>query len=100
MAGEGINISLGEVTKTAETVRNLNKSLAEKLQDIKKEMNNLSSTWQSDASETIRGNFNALAPKFENYRDVVDSYAKFLDKTVESYNTAETSINSNASAFK
>ncbi|MDX8360749.1 pore-forming ESAT-6 family protein [Cytobacillus sp. IB215316] len=100
MATEGINISLGEVSKTAGTIRNINQSLNLRLEDIKKEMNNLASTWQSDASETIRSNFNALAPKFENYREIVESYAKFLDNTVQNYNTAETNINSNASAFR
>jgi len=100
MAVDGIKISLGEVSKTAGQIRTLNQNLATTLEEIKKEMNALSATWQSDASNTIRGNFNALAPRFEEYRQVVDSYAKFLDNTVTNYNTAETAINNNASAFK
>ncbi|WP_078552708.1 pore-forming ESAT-6 family protein [Bacillus alkalicellulosilyticus] len=100
MSLEGITITLGEVSKTAGTVRSINTNLMVRLEEIKKEMNELSATWQSDASETIRANFNALAPKFENYREIVDAYAKFLDMTVESYNTAETTINTNAGAFK
>ncbi|MCD5324192.1 MULTISPECIES: pore-forming ESAT-6 family protein [Pontibacillus] len=100
MSVEGIHISLGEVQKTAGSIRTINQNLALRLEEIQKEMNNLSSTWQSDASETIRANFNALAPKFETYREVVDSYAKFLDNTVTNYEAAETSINSNAQAFK
>ncbi|WP_239617476.1 pore-forming ESAT-6 family protein [Cohnella mopanensis] len=100
MATEGISISLGAVAKTAATIRNLNSSLSTKLDEIKKEMGNLSSTWQSDASNTIRNNFNALAPRFEEYKQVVESYAKFLDNTVTNYEAAETAINSNASAFK
>ncbi|CAM4339183.1 pore-forming ESAT-6 family protein [Paenibacillus tarimensis] len=97
---DGINISLAEVTKTASTIKTLNEGLAAKLDDIKKEMNNLASTWQSDASETIRGRFNALAPRFEEYKNIVNSYSVFLDNTVTNYNAAETAINSNASAFK
>ncbi|MFS0865003.1 pore-forming ESAT-6 family protein [Fredinandcohnia sp. 179-A 10B2 NHS] len=100
MAVDGIKISLGEVSKTAGQIRNLNQNLATTLEDIKKEMNGLSATWNSDASNTIRANFNALAPRFEEYRQVVDSYAKFLDNTVTNYNAAETAINNNASAFK
>lgn len=100
MAIEGIKISLGEVTKTASTIRTLNQSLSSRLDDIKKEMNSLSATWQSDASNTIRNNFNALAPRFDEYKTIIDSYAKFLDATVTSYDSAETAINSNASAFK
>lgn len=100
MAVEGIKISLGEVSKTASQIRTLNASLSANLEEIKKEMNALSQTWQSDASNTIRANFNTLSPRFEEYRQVVDSYAKFLDNTVTNYNAAETAINNNANAFK
>ena len=100
MSVEGIRISLGEVTKTAGAIRSINDNLSIRLDEIKKEMNNLANTWQSDASNTIRENFNALAPKFEEYKQIVDSYAKFLDATVANYDSAETAINSNASAFK
>lgn len=100
MAVDGIKISLGEVTKTAGSIKNLNQQLTLKLEDLGKEMNTLQATWQSDSSDTIRNNFNALAPRFQEYREVIESYAKFLEETVNVYNTVETSINSNASAFK
>lgn len=100
MSVEGIKISLGEVAKTAGTIRTINQNLSTRLEDIKKEMNNLANTWQSDASNTVRENFNALAPRFEEYKNIVESYAKFLDATVANYDAAETAINSNASAFK
>lgn len=100
MAAEGINISLGEVSKTAGSIKVLNQSLSTRLEEIKKEMDSLATSWQSDASNTIRNNFNALAPRFEEYKNVVDSYAKFLDATVTNYDTTESAINNNASAFK
>jgi WXG100 family type VII secretion target len=97
---DGINISLGEVSQTAASIRNINQVLDARLSDIKAQMNSLTSTWQSDAANTMVNNFNALVPKFEEYKNVVESYAKFLDYTVNSYDTAETAINNNASAFK
>ena len=101
MAVEGINISLGEVTKTAGTIRTLNTSLSTQLENIRTEMNNLSSTWQSDSSETIRSKFNTMAnQQFETYKKIIEAYAKFLDNTVTTYDTVETAINNNASAFK
>ncbi|MFS0635132.1 pore-forming ESAT-6 family protein [Mesobacillus foraminis] len=100
LAADGIKITLGEVSKTAGQIRTLNQTLSIRLEEIKKEMNALASVWNSDSSNTIRGNFNALAPRFEEYRQVVDSYAKFLDNTVTNYNQAETAINNNASSFK
>ncbi|THF73924.1 pore-forming ESAT-6 family protein [Cohnella fermenti] len=100
MAIEGISISLGEVSKTAGTIRTLNNSLSDRLDQIMKAMNDLESTWSSDASTTIRNKFNSLSPRFKEYYQVVDSYASFLDTTVTNYDTAETQINNNASAFK
>jgi WXG100 family type VII secretion target len=97
---EGINISLAEVTATASALRTTNASLTDTLNQIKTQMTNTAQSWQSDAGNTIRDRFNALAPKFEQYREVVDSYAKFLDMTVTSYDATETSINSAASSFK
>jgi WXG100 family type VII secretion target len=88
------------VSKTASTIHTLNESLSAKLEEIKKEMNALEASWQSDASTTIRGKFNALAPRFEEYREVVKSYKTFLDVTVTNYDNTETKINNNASAFK
>ena len=100
MAVEGIKISLNEVSSTSSQIRTLNQQLTGRLDDIKKEMNALASTWNSDASNTIRANFNSLTPTFDNFREIVESYAKFLDQTVNAYNSAESAINNNASAFK
>lgn len=98
---EGISISLSEVSRTAGTIRTLNNNLTAQLNDIKTQMNNLSATWQSDASETIRTNFNSMAnQQFENYRRIIESYAKFLDDTVSTYDSVETAINNNANAFR
>ena len=100
MAVEGIKISLGEVSATAGTIRTLNTSLNDKLLSIQKQMNDLAATWQSPAGETIREKFNILVPVFENYKQTIEAYAKFLDNTVSSYEATETQIQNNASAFK
>ncbi|MEI7024795.1 pore-forming ESAT-6 family protein [Paenibacillus sp. y28] len=100
MSIEGIHISLTEVSQTAGMIRNVNTSLTTKLGEIKKEMNSLTSTWDSDASRTIQDKFNSLASVFSDYKAVVDAYAMFLDNTVTNYDNTETAINSNASQFK
>lgn len=100
MAVDGINISLNEVSATANTLRTLNTTLASDLTSIKTEINNLSSSWQSDGADTIQAKINGMQTTFENYQKVIDSYAKFLDETVSSYQTAESSVNANASAFQ
>jgi WXG100 family type VII secretion target len=100
MAIEGISISLEEVSQVAGSIRTTNSALDARLNDIKTSMNNLAQTWQSPAADTIRSKFNNLVPTFENYKNIVESYAKFLDNTVTSYQSTESAINNNANSFK
>lgn len=97
---DSIKISTQVLVETATKVRDINKSLDEKLADINKNMNDLEATWKSDAASEIRAAMNALKPRFEEYKNVVESYAKFLVNTAQSYETTEGAIHNNASAFK
>lgn len=95
-----IKISTQVLAETATKVRNINTAMDEKLEQINKNMNDLESTWKSDAATDIRAAMNALKPRFEEYKAVVESYAKFLDQTAQSYETTETSVQANANQFK
>lgn len=97
---DGIQISSQVLHDTAEKVRNINAQMDSKLADINKNMNDLEATWKSDAANDIRSAMNALRPRFEEYKSVVESYAKFLVNTAQNYETTEAAIQSNASAFK
>lgn len=99
MADE-IKVSTQVLLDTAEKVRTINTTMDGKLADINKTMNDLESTWRSDAATDIRASMNALKPRFEEYKTVVESYAKFLVNTAQSYDVTETSIQNNAGAFK
>ena len=97
---DSIKISTQVLTDTAQKVRNCNTAMDEKLADINKNMNDLEATWKSDAASDIRAAMNAMKPKFEQYKNVIESYAKFLANTAQSYESTEGAIQSNASAFK
>lgn len=97
---DGIQISTQVLLDTADKVRTINATLDQKLADINKNMNDLEATWKSDAATDIRAAMNALKPRFEEYKNVVESYAKFLVNTAQNYETTEGTIQSNASAFK
>ena len=97
---DGIQISTQVLLETADKVRTINNTLDTKLADINKNMNDLEATWKSDAATDIRAAMNALKPRFEEYKNVVESYAKFLATTAQSYETTESAIQNNASAFK
>lgn len=98
-ANETINISMEEVAQCAANIRTRNAELIQTLENIRSKMNALAETWQSESSDAIRGNFNNMAASFEEYRLVIDSYAKFLDDTVSAYQLAEKTISQNAGLF-
>jgi WXG100 family type VII secretion target len=97
---DGIQISTQVLLDTADKVRTINATLDQKLADINKNMNDLEATWKSDAATDIRAAMNALKPRFEEYKNVVESYAKFLVNTAQSYENTESSVQTAASAFK
>lgn len=99
MAG-GIQVTTQVLTETAGKIRTINANMDSKLADINNKMNALESSWQSSAASDIRAAMNAMKPRFEEYKNVVESYAKFLDTTAQSYETTETTAQNNASAFK
>ena len=41
-----------------------------------------------------------LKPRFEQYNSVVESYAKFLVNTAQSYDSTEGAVQTNAQAFR
>lgn len=97
---DSIKVSSQVLTDTASEIDRINASLDEKLNNINKNMNDLESYWRSDAASDIRAAMNALKPRFEEYKNVVKSYADFLRTTAQNYENTESTIQNNASAFK
>lgn len=95
-----IQISTQVLSETATKVRDINTALDDKLAEINKSMNDLEVSWNSDGAREIRDAMNAMKPRFAEYKSVVESYAKFLDNTAQSYESTESAIHSNAQAFK
>ncbi len=95
-----IRISLAEVAETAAQIRSLNQQMYDDLSAMQKEMNLLDGTWISDGSEEIRSRFSMFASRFPRQKEIIDSYAKYLDLTVSSYDTLESAITGNASGIQ
>ncbi len=93
-----IKITFSEVRTQNQKIRNHNQTLDDKLKQIKNIINALESDWTSDTSDTIRAKISAMQPKFDSYREVIESYAKFLDNTVEQWETTEGTLQSNAAS--
>jgi uncharacterized protein YukE len=97
---DSLKISLAEVTECASRIRSCNQQMYDELSSMKKEMNNTNVSWISDGGEAIRAKFNLFASRFETEKETIDSYAAFLDRTAESYDTLETTITSNAQSMQ
>lgn len=95
-----LTITLADVTRTAAFIRNQNEQLTNCLHEIHGYMNQLSNDWQSPAGESIRMRFHTMLPVFDNYKSIVESYAKFLDQTVTTYQTMEAQLHANAESFQ
>ena len=96
----GITISFDEVTAAAAKIRQLNESIYENVRSMEAEMEKLDGTWISRGSAEIRERFALFARRFEQQKEVIESYADFLDMTVLSYETLETTIHANAAEIQ
>ncbi len=95
-----LHISFAEVSECAAAIRALNSQMYELLLKMKSDMNETNISWISDAGEAIRANFNRFAGRFDKQKETIDSYARFLDLTVSSYGTLESTMTSNAEGIQ
>lgn len=93
-------ISTQVLLETADKIKVINNTLDSKLAEINKSMNDLEATFKSDSATEIRSAMNSLKPRFAEYKEVVESYAKHLVNTAQSFESTEAANVSNASAFK
>ena len=96
---DSLKISLAGVKETSGAIRVCNEQIYSTLIEAKKQMNDLAMVWQSDGSEAIRQRFNQFAMQFETQKQIIESYARFLDTAGSSYDTLETTIQNNAGSF-
>lgn len=100
MAGV-IKVNTDLVGQIANEVEKANNDLKELLTTSQQTMNNLSNTWEGEASRATLESYDSFAKKyFDNYYDIIDSYVKFLRSNVEQgYTETETSNTGLADAF-
>lgn len=95
-----INIGLSEVSDTANRIRLINGNLDDNLNYVSKTMNELNSVWMSEGAETLMSRFLNFSKRFQIESETIDTYVNFLDFTVSSYDTLESTITANASNFE
>lgn len=101
MAGQ-IKISTDQVAEIATSIENLNKRLDDTLKSSQTTVKNLNNSWEGEAANATISAFDSFANKyFQNYKDVIDAYVRFLRQNVESgYIETETANTKLAEAFE
>ncbi len=97
---EDIRITLPEVSNCAANIRTINVNLDEVLSSVQRMMLDLRNVWKGTAGEAIVTRFQKFALRFIEENQTIEEYAKFLDYTVSSYDSMESTIVSNASSFE
>ncbi len=81
----------------ADKIRQQNNSLNTTLDQFKAKINTLTQIWNGDAqSELVQQFTNKLYPRFQEYFDVINTYADHLITTAEAYEAAEETLISQA----
>lgn len=82
-------INYGSFEQKAGELDRQNSTLREDLTDIKNLINNTNSSWESNAATTIREKITGMEPRFEQYYQVVENFAKAIRNIAEQYKTLE-----------
>lgn len=99
MSEEQQYINYGSFESWAGKIDKHNDILINKLHDIQTTIRNLAGKYESNAADTIRNKIQGMEPRFEEYYNIVDNYAKFLRNTASDYKGTEQINTSNAEQF-
>lgn len=91
-----MKITTEQLTGTAGKIRNINKTLKDLLQSFSREVTSLEQTWESDAGKRAKEAIKNLEPRFDDYYNVLETYAKHLEDTAEKFATNEKNLTQNA----
>ncbi len=97
---DNIRITLPEVSASAANIRSINASMDDILNSVSKYMNDLQAVWKGTAGEEIVSRFKRFSSRFIDESETIEEYAKYLDYTVSSYDSLESSLTTNASNFE
>ena len=94
-----VKISMQEVIDINNKFSMLNNNIYDNLMKAKTKMDEINGIWQSRGSETIVQKFNQLSNKFILHKEVLESYIKFVNDAVNTYDTLENTIVFNANSL-
>lgn len=94
------DVKYGSLASWADQLDSLNKEMRQKLEDIQKKINNLNGeAYESNSAVSIRGKITDMKPRFDQYKDVCDSYITFIKRAAEEWEATEVGRTQNADQF-
>lgn len=87
-ADVSVYVDVEAVSACASDLRNVNKTLSDKLENIERIMTGVQNetTYSTDASRELVEKFKTMSStRFPEFKEVVESYAKFLDNVADTH---------------
>lgn len=88
------------VSQSAGEIRNVNNQLDNTLKQALSAMKNIEQDYESDDGREIRSAMSNLQPTFEQYKEIVDAYAKHLDTVVTNFEQTQSTLKGNAEQYQ
>ena len=88
MAGN-IGVDMSVIKSTAESIRSENRTMETNLSGISESVNNLRSSWQSEAANELSNIASRMSSRFSELEKSVESFAVFLDGVFANYEATE-----------
>lgn len=86
-----------ELRNEGKNIKTYAGKMYDELENVKKEMQNSTSCFDSDAGKTLRQNFEASAKKFEEFKKVMEDYGDYLIKLADQKEERNRNLNDAAS---
>ena len=94
-----IYINYGSLESWAGTISTANQRLLDDLHEIQRTIKGLEGEWESNSAVTIRSKIQGMEPRFQQYYDVIENYAKFLRNAANTIKGTENLNDMNAQEF-
>lgn len=91
-----ITVNWSDLSEKGTKMKEKAEDMLDILKDVKEEVVNLNSYWESPAASEMVKYITSMQPKFERYRDIVVEYGKFLEDASDKYSTTENELTKSA----
>ena len=84
----------------AETFRSVASTIYDLTQEMFQEIEGLHSVWEGESAELTVKQFQSLQSTFEEKKQTIENYAKFLEEAAQAYDEAEEYVQQGAEGTK